>query len=160
MQFKFPNLPIMSYKCKFLWLKWHCSVSVMYSFITGSCSGCFKYPASSGGWIWVVLLCVYLNVAERHLPSHSTKKEWDLKVTLCISPFQKLTFNLYYAARCFALQWKSCLSLLRNKLFPLMRETWILHDALDTDYEIPAPFLQILYGHGQLWGLPWTMIEW
>ena len=63
-----------------------------YTIITVSCRESFQYPASSGGGTLVTLICVYLSVAERHFPSH-LKKERDLKVTLCISPFQKLTIT-------------------------------------------------------------------
>lgn len=53
----------------------------------------------------VTMLGMYSSVSERHR-LHS-KKDRHLKVTLCISSFQKLTFNLYYSAQYFGLQWKS-----------------------------------------------------
>lgn len=40
--------------------------------------GCFQYPVSSGGVLLVILLCVYLSVAEKHL-----KKRANFKRSLC-----------------------------------------------------------------------------
>lgn len=66
-------------------------LSVLCTTITVSCSECFQYPLSSrGGRLLVILLCVYLSVAEKHLPARSLC-EYHL--------FLKLTFTLYYSAQ-------------------------------------------------------------
>lgn len=93
----------------------------LYTIITDNCCGCFQYPVSSGGAILKALYVCVLKCGWK-APPKSFKEERDLKVTLCISRFLKLTFSLYYSAQYFALQWKSFFSPLRNKLFPIMRK--------------------------------------
>lgn len=71
-------------------------------------------------------------------PPKSFKKEWALKVTLCISPFQKLTFNLYYSTQCFCFAMEILPFSLKKQTFSSQEETWILHGILDTQCKIPA----------------------
>lgn len=100
-------------------------LSLICAIITVTCSGCFQYPVSP--WrrgTGRIELCVHKSAWEAIPKSlkKRTERKHDLKVTLWISPFQKLTFSLYYSAQCFALQWKSFFPPLRNKLFPPLRK--------------------------------------
>ena len=124
-----------------------------YTIITGSCGGgCFQYPVSSGKRILVPLLCVYLRVAERHLPSHSKKrvrfKGHFVHITFSKAHIQPVLFS---SMLCFAMEILPFS--LKKQTFSSLEETWILHDILDTEHKSQLLF-RILYGHGQLWGPP------